>query len=260
MRWLIVVAAFAVQGRAELRPVFRKFDQIALSMKIQTEIKAGQGRDSKHRLELEVVSEVEKAEGENVVFDVALTRLKVSGTLDGRGVDYEWRKGGAETGDAGAAVRKALEKGWKMTLSGGKGFSAGEGAADFGDVFPVFNPGAFLGFTSPLPHDAAGVGQRWEIKGLVFPYFKAFGLRYSSALDDIRNGSARISSTLTFGSSEPDAEAGFATIVKGSGDASLEYDLKSGRPVRGATALRLTSAQGGLRREVTQVIEFEARK
>jgi hypothetical protein len=44
--------------------------------------------------------------------------------------------------------------------------------------------------------------------------------------------------------------------VKGTGDASGVFDAKKKRPVNGATDVRVTSSQGGLRREVTQHVEW----
>ena len=259
MRLLLLAALILPQAKAELRPKFQKFDRISVGCKIQTEVKASNGRDSKYTLELELSAEVEKSEGETAEFDCGVSSLKISGTLDGKAADYEWRKGGSEKGSRIASIQKGLEKGWKVTL-GKKGISVGDASNEFCDTLPLLNPGIFLGFSTPLPFDAVAVGKGWEAKDQSYPFFSGFGIRYQATLNHVAADAARISAHLTFSKAESEIPIEGVVNVKGEGDASLEYDLKSGRPVKGATSVRFSGSMGGLKRDVTQIIEFEVRR
>lgn len=263
MRLLLAVAvllpALAQEKKAELRPKFQKFERVSVSCKVQTEVKSSNGRDSKYALEMDLTSEVEKAEGETAVFDCGVSYLKIAGTLDGRPVDYEWRKGGSERGSKVAAIQKGLEKGWKVTL-GKKGIGVSEAANELCDTIPVFNPAIFLGLSAPLPYEQVAVGKGWEVKDQAFPFFNGFSVKYSATLNHVAQDTAKISARLVFAKAESEVPIEGVVNVKGEGDASLDYDVKSGRPIKGATALKLTATMGGLKREVSQVIEFEARR
>ncbi len=260
MRVLLLPFLLLPQAQAEIKPKFQKFDRVSVSCVIRTEVKSSTGRDSKYKLEVDFSAEAEKAEGDTAVFDCGVTKLVLAGTLDGRPTSYEWRKGGAERGDKVAAIQKSLEKGWKVTFAGKKGISVSDTAVGFCDTLPLFNPGIFLGLSVPPPHGSVAVGKGWELKDQAFPHFGGFTVRYAASLNDISGDTARISSRLVFAKPETEIPIEGVVNVKGDGDASLEYDLKSGRPVRGATSLRFTSLMGGLRREATQVIEFEVGK
>lgn len=260
MRLLFLVAAVLIpQAKVELRPKFQKFDKVSVGCKVQTEIKSSNGRDSKYSLELELSAEVEKVEGETAEFDCGVTLLRIHGTLDGKAVDYEWRKGGTEKGAKIAAIQKGLEKGWKVTL-GKQGIAVNDQANELCDAVPLFNPGVFLGLSTPLPFDAVAVGKGWEVKDQAYPFFNGFTLRYSAALNHVASDTAKISAHLVYSKAESEVPIEGVVNVKGEGDASLEYDVKAGRPVKGATSLKLSATMGGLKREVTQVIEFEARR
>jgi len=260
MRVALLALAVLTQGKAELKPRFQKFDRVTVSCTIQTEIKSSNGRDSKYTLELGLAAEAEKVDGEAVVFDCGVSSLKINGRLDGRTVNFEWTKSGTERGEKIASIQKALEKGWKCIFFGKKGFSVTDTAGELGDTLPLFNPGIFLGLSTPLPDGAMDVGKGWEVKDLKFPYFGGFAVRYVATLDLVKGDTAKISSRLFFSRPESEVPIEGVVNVKGDGDASLEYDVRSGRPTRGATALKLTSQMGGLKREVDQVIEFEVRR
>jgi hypothetical protein len=250
----------APQGAAELSPRFQKFDRLEVACTVKTEIKASNGRDTKLEAELVVVSEAEKGEGDTATFDVGVSRLRLSGTHEGRKVDAEWSKSGASRGELPRGLAKALEKGWKMTLAGKDGIRIGEGHLEIGDALPVFNPGVLLGLPVPPPFAAVAPGKSWESKTASFPHFGTFGLRATGTFDLLEGDSARLSARLAFMNAASDAPDDFAASVKGDGFASLEYDVKKGRPVKGATAVKLVASQGGLKREVSQVVEFEVRK
>jgi hypothetical protein len=256
----LIAAVFLCQAKAELKPKFDKFDKIALSCTVQTEVKASNGRDSKYKLEMDLNAEVEKAEGETVVFDCGASRLKLSGTLEGKTVIYEWKKGAGGNGDKVGSVERALEKGWKATLSGKKGLQVDDAASDLGDTLPVLNPGVFVGLSVLLPFDAVAAGKGWTVKDLAFPYYNGFGLRYAGSLNAVDGNTAKISAKLSFTKPENEIPIDGVVNVKGEGDASLDYDLKSGRPLRGATSVKVSFGQGGLKKEVTQVVEFEVRR
>ncbi len=255
---LAALLAQAVQAKADLKPKFQRFDRIGVGCTITTEIKSSNGRDSKHTMELELTAEVEKAEGETAVFDCGVTSLKISGTLDGKPVDGIWRKGSSPDRKI-PGVERAIDKGWKTTLSK-KGVSLGDAMVEFGDALPIFNPGVFLGLSVPLPFDAVAEGKGWEVKDQAFPFFGGFGIKAVASLNVVEKETAKISARLVFSKADTEVPVDGVVNVKGDGYASLEYDLKSGRPVKGASSARLTSAQGGLRREVNQVIEFEVRR
>jgi hypothetical protein len=259
-RFLPFLALLLPQARAELKPKFQKFDRVALTAKIQTEVKSSNGRDSKYVLEIDLNAEVEKAEGDLAVFDCGVAALSIKGTLDGKPVAYDWKKGGADRGDKVPAIQKGLEKGWKLTLDGRKGPAVADTAGELCDTIPIFNPALFLGLSVPLPYDAVAQGRGWELKGVSVPYYGGFSVRYLATLDLVQGDTAKISSRLLFGKAETEIPIEGVVNVKGDGDASLEVDLRTGRPVRGATALRFSSAMGGLKREATQVIEFEVRR
>lgn len=255
---LAALIALTPQAKADLKPKFQKFDRIGVGCTITTEIKSSNNRDSKHVMELELTAEVEKAEGETAVFDCGVTSLKISGILDGKPVDGIWRKGSSPDRKI-PGVEKAIEKGWKVTLSK-KGVSLGDTMVEFGDALPIFNPGVLLGLSVPLPFDQVAEGKGWEVKDQAFTYFGGFGFKAAASLNVVEKDRAKISAKLTFNRAENEIPVDGVVNVKGDGYASLEYDLKSGRPVKGATSVRLSTGQGGLKREVTQVIEFEVRR
>lgn len=256
---LLLASSLLLQAKAEIAPKFEKFDRVSVTCTVRTEIKTSNGRDSKYTLEMDLSAEVEKAEGEVVVFDCGPSSLKVSGTLNGKPVGYEWRRGGAEKGEKVAGIQKALEKGWKVTLEK-KGVTVNEAAGELGDTFPLFNPGIFIGFAVPPPWGAVQIGKGWVVKDLVYPYFNGFTLRYSGALNFVDKDVAKVSAGLAFTKPENEVPIDMGPNVKGDGSAAMDYDLRSGRPVRGATSVKLSLAQGGLKREVTQVIEYEVRR
>ncbi len=259
MRTAILASlALTLQAQAELRPKFGKFDRIGVGCTVTTELKSSNGRDSKYTLQLELTAEVEKAEGEEAVFDCGVTSLRISGTLEGRPVDGIWRKGSSPDRRI-PGVEKAIEKGWKATLSP-KGLSIGDGMVEFGDSLPIFNPGALLGLSVPLPFGTVAEGKGWEVKDQAYSYFGGFAFKAAASLNVLEKDTAKLSAKLTFSRAESEVPIEGGINVKGDGYASLEYDVKAGRPVKGATSVRLSLGQGGLKREVSQVIEFEVRR
>lgn len=258
MRLLLLGSLLSLQSKAELSPKFDKFDRVAVGCTVQTEIKSSNGRDSKYKVELELNAEVEKAEGGAATFDCGVSSVRVTGTLDGKPVSYQWSKGGAERGDKIAAIRKGLEKGWKVTLAK-KGFSVGPESGEFADTLPLFNPGVFLGFAVPPSYAPVTVGKGWTVKDNVAPYFNGFTPKYAATLNFVDKDVAKVSAHLTFTKPESEVPIDMGPNVKGDGTAAMDYDLKSGRPLRGATSVRISFGMGGLKREVTQVIEYEVR-
>lgn len=239
-------------------PSFQKFDRLQSSCTIKTEIKASNGKESSWTLALELTAETEKSEGGATTFDCGVSRLRIEGTLEGRRVDAEWSKGSGWKGDAKlAGLDRALEKGWKMTLAAGKGTSTGDGFLDLADVLPVFNPGALLGYPVPPPAGTVAAGKGWEVKGQVFPHAGGFGIKAAALFDYAEGDAAKLSARLSFGRAETEIPIEGASNVKGDGYASMEIDTKRGRPKKGASSAKLAIAQGGLRKEITQVVEFE---
>ena len=184
----------------------------------------------------------------------------MTGTHEGRKVDADWSKSGGAKGELPRGLAKALEKGWKMSLAGKEGVRIGEGHLEIGDALPVFNPGVLLGLPVPLPFAPVAPGKSWESKIASYPHFGTFGLKATGSFDLVEGDSARLSARLAFTNAASDAPDDFAASVKGDGFASMEYDVKRGRPVKGATSAKLIATQGGLKREVSQVVEFEVRK
>jgi hypothetical protein len=241
-------------------PSFQKFDRLQAACVIKTEVKASNGKDSSYTLTLEVVAETEKSDAGSTSFDCGVSALRIEGTLDGRKVDAAWSKGGGWKGDGKiAGVDRPLEKGWKMTLAAGKGTSIGDGYLELGDLLPVFNPGALLGYSVPPPAAPVASGKTWDVKGQTFPHAGGFGLRAAAAFDFAEGDAARLSARLTFGKADTEIPIEGAANVKGDGYASLTYDVKKGRPVKGASSAKLVLSQGGLKKEITQVVEFEMR-
>lgn len=259
MRVLLASALLAVQGSAEIAPSFKKFERIQLGCTLTTEVKSSNGRDSKLTARLELSAEVDSSEGRTTVFDCGLTSLVLEGTLEGRKVDLEWRKGGAGRGEPPAALGRALEKGWKMTLDGAGGIRAGEGLREVGDVLAVLNPAALLGFPVPPSYSTLALGKGWEVKPVDFQHLGGYAVRYAAGLDFVEGDVARLSAKLVFLPVQAEAELEGASSVKGEGFASMEYDVKKGRPVRGASSAKVLAVQGGLRREIAQVLEFQIR-
>lgn len=255
---LVAVLLSAQDAKVELRPRFQKVDTIVVSLKAQTEIKSSTGKDSKYSLELEVSSEVEKLDGETAVFACRASRLKVTGTFEGKPVDYEWKKGGEETGAKIESIQRALEKGWKASF-GKKGVALGDGSGGLTETFPLFNPGVLLGFAVPLSFETTAVGRGWEVKDQNYSFFGGFGIKSSATLNRSADQAASISARLVFSKADDEIPIETPGTVKGEGSASLEYDAKSGRPTKGSTSVRLTATTGGQKRDITQSIEFEAR-
>lgn len=249
----------ALQAVIELKPQAQKFDRLALAFRGQTDIKSSNGRDSRYTFEMDCTAEVDKAEGGSVTYDCGVARLKIAGTHDGKPVDFEWNKDGTERGGKIAGLAEALKKGWKITATPGKGFTVSEAAGALGDLVPNFNPGSFVGLPVALPAGPVAIGKGWEVKGPAVPYFNGFGLACKASLNQVGKDVARLSGRLLLTSPESEVPIEGALQVKGDGYASLEFDLKSGRPVKGAHTVKLTSQQGGLRREVSQTLEFEVR-
>lgn len=241
-------------------PAFQKFDRLQTACVVKTEIKASNGKDSAYTLHLELSAEAEKSENGVSVFDCGVSKLRIEGTLDGRRIDAEWSKGGGWKGDGKVpGVDRALEKGWKMTLAPGKGVALGDGYLELGDVLPIFNPGALLGYSVPPPSGAVASGKNWELKAQTYAHAGGFSLRADAAFDFEEAGAAKLSARLKFGRVESEVPIDGAPNVKGDGFASLTYDAKKGRPVKGASSAKLQLSQGGLKKEISQVVEFEAR-
>lgn len=259
MRVFLVSAFLAVQGSAEIAPPFRKFERLTLGCTVTTEVKSSNGRDSKLTARLEVAAEVESCEGRTAVFDCGLTSLVLEGTLDGRKVDVEWRKGGAVRGEPPAALARALEKGWKMTLDGAQGIRAGEAFREVGDALVLLNPAALIGFPVPPSYSTLNLGKGWEVKPVDFQHLGGYALRYGAGLDFVEGDVARLSAKLVFTPAQAEAVLEGASSVKGEGFASMAYDVKKGRPVRGASSAKVLAVQGGLKREIEQVLEFQVR-
>lgn len=235
-------------------PTFQKFDRLQASCVVKTEIKSSNGRDSNYTLTLEISAEAENA----TTFDCGVTRLRVEGTLDGRKVDVDWAKGWKGEGKL-ASLDRVLEKGWKMTLAPGKGTSIGDGYLELGDLLPIFNPGALLGYSVPPPALPVAAGKTWEVKGQAFPHAGGFSIRAAATFDYAEGDDTRLSARLSFARAETEIPIEGASNVKGDGYASLSYDAKKGRPRKGASSAKLVLSQGGLKKEVSQVIEFEMR-
>lgn len=256
----MLLLALLAQAAVELRPTFQKFDRLSSSCTIRTEIKSSNGRDSTYVLSLEFAAEVEKSEGGSATFDCGLSRLRIEGTLDGRKVDVEWAKSGGWKGDGKlAGIDRALEKGWKMTLEAGKGTSIGDGYLELGDLLPLLNPGVLLGFPVPPPAAAVAPGKGWEVKGQTYPHAGGFGVGAAALLDVLEGDTARLSARLRVGKAEVEVPIEGAMNVKGDGFASMTYDVKKGRPLKGATSVKVAVGQGGLKKEISQVVEFEMR-
>lgn len=259
MRVLLTAALLAGQGSAEISPAFRKFERIQLGLTLTTAVKSSNGRDSKVTARLEVTAEVESSEGSTAVFDCGLTALVLEGLLDGRKVDLEWRKGGAVRGEPPSALSRALEKGWKMRLDGAGGIRAGEGFREVGDVLTLLNPAVLIGFPVPPSYSTLKLGKGWEVKPVDFKHLGGYAVRYGAGLDFVEGDVARLSAKLVFSPAQAEAELEGAASVKGEGFASMEYDVKKGRPVRGASSAKVLAVQGGFRREIEQVLEFQVR-
>lgn len=260
MRMLLAAAALlAGQGSAEVAPAFRKFERIQLGCTITTEVKASNGRDSKLTARLELSAECESAEGRTAVFDCGVSSLALEGTLDGRKVDVEWRKGGATRGELPSSLARPLEKGWKMTIDGAAGIRVGEGFHDLGDALAVLNPAALLGFPVPPSYASHKLGKGWEVKAVDVPHLGGFSARYAAGLDFVEGDVAKLSAKIVFGAPQGEAALEGASTVKGEGFASMDYDVKKGRPLRGASSGKVLAAQGGFKREIDQVIEFQVR-
>lgn len=259
MRVLLAAALLTAQGSAEVAPAFRKFERLQLGCTLTTEVKSSNGRDSKLTARLELSAEVESSEGRTTVFDCGLASMVLEGTLDGKKVDVEWRKGGTPRGEPPAALARALEKGWKMTLAGGDGIREGEGFRELGDVLTVLNPAALLGFPVPPSFSTLKLGKGWEVKPVDFRHLGGYSLHYAAGLDFVEGDVARLSAKLVFAPAQGEAELEGASTVKGEGFASMEYDVKKGRPIRGASSGKVLAVQGGFRREIEQVLEFQLR-
>jgi hypothetical protein len=260
----MLLALFALSGIEGLPqiapPAFQKFDRLQTACVIKTEIKSSNGKDSAYTLHLELAAETEKSENGATVFDCGVSKLRIEGTLDGRRIDAEWSKGGGWRGDGKVpGVDRPLEKGWKMTLTPGKGVVVGDGYLELGDVLPIFNPGTLLGYSVPPPSTPVASGKNWELKGQTYAHAGGFSLQALAAFDFEEAGAAKLSARLKFGRMEADVPIEGASNVKGDGFASLTYDAKKGRPVKGASSAKLQLSQGGLKRDVSQVVEFEAR-
>ena len=239
-------------------PAFQKFDRLQSSCTIKTEIKASNGKDSAWTLSLDLTAEAEKSEGAATTFDCGLSRLRVEGTLDGRRVDADWSKGSGWKGDAKVAgIEKALDKGWKMTLEPGKGTSVGDGFLDLADVLPVFNPGALLGYPVPPPPGPVAVEKGWPGKSQSFPHAGGYAIRATGFYDFSDGALAKVSGVLVFGKADTEIPIEGAVNVKGNGIASMELDVKTGRPRKGASSAKISITQGGLKKEVSQIVEFE---
>lgn len=241
-------------------PTFQKFDRLQTACVVKTEIKASNGKDSAYTLHLELAAETEKSENGVTVFDCGVSKLRIEGTLDGRRIDAEWSKGGGWKGDGKiAGVDRPLEKGWKMTLTPGKGVVVGDGYLELGDVLPIFNPAALLGYSVPPPATAVASGKSWDLKGQAFAHAGGFSVQAAAAFDFEEAGAAKLSARLKYARMEAEVPIEGQANVKGEGFASLTYDVKKGRPLKGASSAKLQLSQGGLRREISQVVEFEAR-
>jgi hypothetical protein len=256
----MLLALLLAQGAVDLRPAFQKFDRLQSTCTIRTEVKASNGRESAYTLTLELAAETEKSEGGATTFDCGVSRLRIEGTLDGRKLDADWSKGSGWRGDAKVAgIERPLEKGWKMTLAAGKGTSTGDAFLEFGDLLPVLNPGALLGYPVPPPAEPVAVEKGWPAKPVVHAHMGGYSLKVAGFFDYSDGAAGKLSGVLSFGRAETEVPVDGAANVKGSGLASMEIDMKTKRPKKGASSAKLVVTQGGLKRELSQVIEFEMR-
>lgn len=256
---LALLAAVQSDDPVALRPVYQKFDQVVVRCTVRTEVTSSNGRHSKYVMEAEFSSEVDRVEDGAAVFGSGVRHVKVTGTVDGREIEYEWRKGAAERGTAPGDFKQAFDKGWSVTLTDG-GVAMSDAALALHDALPVFNPGVLLGLAVPPPAGKVKEGGRWEVPARRYPFFSGFSLGYAASLDLVNDGVATVSAQLAYARSKDEVPIAGGVNVRGKGFASMEYDLKAGRPKSGASSLTVHFGQGGLKRDVKQVIEYEVRE
>ena len=259
----LVVAALLLgllpQDPVELNPSFKKFDKMGIKCKIKTEIKSSTGRNSKYELELDLVAEVDEGTGDKATFSCTINGLKIKGLVNGKDVDYDWSKRRGGRGTAPRRLEQSLKQGWKLKLKGSKGFEIDDGILGFGDVLTIYNPAIFMGMSVPLPYRSVTDGTSWKMEDHRFSYGTGFGYSMEGKLDFTREGMAFITGKMKLTKPEDEVPVEGSINVKGEGFASMEYDLKKGRPKKGATSIKVRIAQGGLKQDVIQIIEFEVR-
>ncbi len=233
----------------DLKLELQRFDRFTVKLEIQTEISSSDGRDSKHATELEITYECDKADGAALLLDGYVQFAKAAGTARGRDFSYEWKKGGTAkiTGQKHAA-HAHLEKAFKVKLDN-RGAISDTGLTEYLDAFPVLNPQALLGLPCPL-----GSGATWKSARAKHDYFGGFAVEAAGKADG-----AALSAKLAYASPDTEVPVEGMINVKGDAEATGEFDAKTKRPVKGECTVKLTSAQGGLRREVTQRIVWTVR-
>lgn len=256
----MLLAWILLQTPVDLKPAFQKFDRLQAACTIRTKVTSSNGKDSEHTVTLEVTAEAEATEKGATTFDCGVSRLGLRGTLDGRKVDADWIKGSGWKGEGKVpGIDRPLEKGWKMTLAPGRMTAVGDGFLEVGDVLTVLNPGALIGYPVPPPAEPVAVEKGWPVKAHAYAHAGGFALRTSGYFDFSDGAVGKVSGVFTLGRPETEVPVDGAVNVKGSGLGSLELDLKTKRPRRGACSLGATIGQGGLKREIKQVVEFEMR-
>ena len=254
----MLLAILLAQGAIDLKPTFQKFDRLTSACTIRTEVKASNGKDSTYTLTLELTAEAETSDAAGTTFDCGVSKLRIEGTLDGRKVNADWIKGSGWKGEGKVAgIDRPLEKGWKMTLAAGKGTSVGDAYLELGDLLPVLNPGALLGYPVPPPAEPVPVEKGWPAKGLTYAHAGGYTLKITGFLDYADDAVGKLSGVLAFGRAETEVPVDGAANVKGGGLASVELDRKTKRPRKGASSARLSMSQGGLKKDISQVVEFE---
>jgi hypothetical protein len=173
----MLIALLLAQAAVDLKPSFQKFDRLQSACTIKTKVTSSNGRDSDYTVTLELVAEAETSDAAGTTFDCGVSKLRIEGTLDGRKVSLDWIKGSGWKGEGKVAgVDRSLEKGWKMTLAPGKGTSVGDAYLELGDLLPVLNPGALLGYPVPPPAEPVAVEKGWPGKPVTYGHAEGGGL------------------------------------------------------------------------------------
>lgn len=243
---VVLALVLAQADKQDLKLELKRFDRLTVALSVQTEVAASDGRNSKHSVDVEILYECDKAEAGVILFDGYVQSAKASGTFRDRAFSYEWRKGGtAKTAGQKQPALASLEKPFKMKADA-RGVILESGLDEFLDSFPVFDPSALLGLPCPL-----GAGAEWKAEPKRYDWHSGFAVAYDVSAKD-----AALSAKIKY--QPPDTEVPIEGMiqVKGSGDASGEFDLKTKRSLKGQFSARLSSDQGGLKREITQKAEW----
>ncbi len=249
---MLILLALLMQDDLTLK--YEQYDRLKIEIKSTTEVTASDGLDSKHTVELDISYECASVDKGVITFDGEVLSAKVAGTMRNREFTFTWKKGAGRkaTGREFEAF-DSLEKPFKLKAQM-NGMVVTPGLGAFYDLFPIFSPSALIGLATPL-----GKGRTWKTDQRRYELFSGFTIGYGGAAGAAADEKIPLTGSMTFASPETEVPIEGMVQVKGSGTATSDFHTKKQRGGSGKATISLSSDQGGLKRAITQSLEWKVK-